>query len=598
MSARWRTAGAVSALAVPLVLAAAPARAQVPAPPPKADTTAAVQDTAVVDSLIRGVRLPVPNPAVPQGPLPPGSRYTFTRDSILWSGGLTLADLLTRIPGVYVLRAGFVGEPEYIQYYGRGGTALEVYWDGMPWVPLGGDTVAVDPGQFPLTYLRQVDVEVQAGVLRVYLVSERHETPAVRTKVRVQSGAFKSAQYAALFQKRMPGGLGLDLGANYVGTDGPNQAAGADAFDIWGKVSWMPTDRVGMSYQVRRQNLKRDGIGGGQSVPALDGARTDMQFDMFAQSRGDGLGFSGDIGVASSFWTADSGVTPGRHGVRQVHAGLRYRGSTLGIGAEIRGADARTPLAADARLGWTPLSWFVVAGDAGYRRHEHDRTSKWVRGSAGIYYGPLSLVGEAAVRDVVAAPVFAGDTAQATTDLQLRLGLRSRWLSGNATVQKRDAYAPVPYLELPIIPALGPSPKATYLVADAYLSPISALTLSGQYSNPVSGEAADFQPPQHVRAALTLRSKFWRTFRSGAFDLKLQVATERWAEGTGGMSDQGTPIRLPAAQFWDFQVEVQLVSFTAFWVLRNGTLSEDEFVPGLPYPGNAQYFGASWVFGN
>jgi hypothetical protein len=239
-----------------------------------------------------------------------------------------------------------------------------------------------------------------------------------------------------------------------------------------------------------------------------------------------------------------------------------------------------------------------VAGDAGYRQHEHDRTSKWVRGSAGIYYGPLSLVGEAAVRDVVAAPVFAGDTAQATTDLQLRLGLRSRWLSGNATVQKRDAYAPVPYLELPIIPALGPSPKATYLVADAYLSPISALTLSGQYSNPVSGEAADFQPPQHVRAALTLRSKFWRTFRSGAFDLKLQVATERWAEGTGGMSDQGTPIRLPAAQFWDFQVEVQLVSFTAFWVLRNGTLSEDEFVPGLPYPGNAQYFGASWVFGN
>jgi hypothetical protein len=194
VSARGRTARAVSVLAVLLLAAASPARAQVPVPPVRGDTAAAVQDTAAADSVIRGVRLPVPESAVPPGPLPPGTRYTFTRDSILWSGGLTLADLLARIPGVYILRAGFVGEPEYVQFGGRGGTVLEVYWDGMPWVPLGGDTVAVDPGQFSLTYLRQVDVEVQAGLLRVYLVSERHETPEVRTKVRVQSGAFKSAQ--------------------------------------------------------------------------------------------------------------------------------------------------------------------------------------------------------------------------------------------------------------------------------------------------------------------------------------------------------------------------------------------------------------------
>jgi hypothetical protein len=275
-----------------------------------------------------------------------------------------------------------------------------------------------------------------------------------------------------------------------------------------------------------------------------------------------------------------------------------YRRANLGIGAEIHGADARTPLAVEARLGWVPLPWVVLAGDAGYRRHEYDRTSTWVRGSAGLYYGPIYVVGEAAARDVVQAPVYAADTAQATTDLQLALGLKTKWLTGSAAVQKRDAYAPLPYLELPIVPALAPSPKATYLVAEAYLSPVSALTLSARYSNPISGEAADFQPPQHLRAALTLRSKFWRTFRSGAFDLKLQVATERWGEGSAGVSAQGAAIRLPASQFWDYQVEVQLVSFTAFWVLRNGALSEDAYVPGLPYPGNGQFFGASWTFGN
>ncbi len=564
----------------------------------RADSLVPVQDTAAVDSLIRGVVLPVPEAELPLGPLPPGSRYTFTRDSLVWSGGLTLADLLARIPGVYVLRAGFVGQPEYVQYWGRGAAALEVYWDGMPWLPLGGDTVAVDAGQFSLTYVRLVEIEVQPGLLRAYLVSERHETPIVRTKVYAQSGAFKSAQYAALFQKRAASGFSLDLAANYLGTDGPSRAAGSDLFDVWGKVAWLPTDRIGATYQLRRQTVDRDGLDGGSSVPARKGARTDMQFVMFAQTRGDGLGLRVDAGLASSFWSADSGVTPGRHGVRQVHAGVRYRLPNLSIGGVVRAADARTPFAAEASAGWVPLPWVVVAGDAGYRRHERNRSSSWVRASAGLFLGPAYAVGDAALRDVVQAPVFADDTAQATADLGVRVGLDTKWLSGSAALQKRDAFAPAAYAELRAVPALAPSPQATYLVAEAILRPISALTFSGTYSNPVQGTAADFQPPQHLRAAVTLRSKFWRTFRSGAFDIKLQAALEQWGEGTAGESSPGNVIRLPTAQFWDFQVELQLVTFTLFWVLRNGTVSQEGYVPGLPYPGNAQFFGASWTFGN
>jgi hypothetical protein len=558
--------------------------------------SAAAQDSLELQVGLRGNTLPIPELEVPPGPLPHGSRYSFTRDSILWSGGLTLADLLAQVPGAYVLRAGFVGLPEYVQYGSRGGAALEVYWDGLRWLPLGGDTAFVDPGQFPLTYVRRVDIEVLPGLLRVHLASERHETPSVRSKIRVQSGAFKSAQYAALFQKHSASGFSLDLAGNFIGTDGPLQAAGADAFEMWLALGWLPSPRYGARWQVRRQNLDRDGVAGG--VPQREGARTDMQFSMFAQSRDDGLGLRAEAAFGSSVWTADSGITPGRHGVSQVRGSVRYRLPNLSLSVGAAAADARTPFTLEGRAGWVPLRFLVLAGDAGYRRHEGDRTSRWVNGSVGLRVGPFSVAGEGAWRNTVQAPVFADDTALVTRDLRVRAGFDTRWLWGSAAVERRASFAPRPYGELPIIPQMAVAPEATYLVARSGLRPISPLTFSGTFSNPTGDVSTDFQPPQHLRAAITFRSKFWRTFRSGVFDLQVKALYERWEAGSAGLDAEGSPILLDSGRFWEFSVEIELVTFTLFWILRNAQLSDDQYVPGLDYPGNSQFFGASWVFAN
>lgn len=564
------------------------------------DTTRVRPDSLPPEPFAAGLTFPVFEPEAPSGPLPPGSRYTFTRDSLLWSGGLTLADLLARIPGVYVARAGFVAQPEYVQYGGRGGAALEVYWDGMRWEPLGGDTAFVDPGQFPLTYLRRVDVEVLPGMLRAYLVTERHETPVVRSKIHVQSGAFKSAQYAALFQKRTPAGVGLDLAANYAGTDGPAGAAGADLFDVWARVSWTPDHRVGASYQLRRQDVDRDGLPStvGTSVPVREGARTDMLITLTAATRPDGLGLRVETGLASSSWSADSGAALEDHGVRQAHVRLRYQRPSWTAETVARVADARTPLALEGRVGWVPVPGVALAADAGYRTHRGDRHSQWVRGAIGVYLGPFTLAGEATLREAVQVPALVDDTVIPTRDLAARAGLDTRWLSGSVTLARQDAFQPRPYGELPLLPSLGPSGAATYLRVEAVLRPTRALSVSGWYADPLSGPLAGLQPPQHVRAALTWRSKFWRTFRSGAFDLKLQASVERWNAGTAGVRADGSTIVLPEATFWETQVMFQLVDFTGFWILRNARLTEAEYVPGLVYPGNAQYFGVSWTFGN
>ncbi len=88
---------------------------------PAVARTSAAQDTTSVDSLTnlttpdtvpRRPVLPVADTETPMGPLAPGTRYQFTRTSMVWTSALTLADLLTAIPGVYVARGGFFGQPE------------------------------------------------------------------------------------------------------------------------------------------------------------------------------------------------------------------------------------------------------------------------------------------------------------------------------------------------------------------------------------------------------------------------------------------------------------------------------------------------------
>ncbi len=549
---------------------------------------------------MRPLVLRVDQGGAPAGPLPPGTRYTFTRDSVLWSDAMSLADLLATLPGVYVARAGFVGQPEYVQYGGRGGSALEIYWDGQRVEPLGGDTLFLDPGRFPLTYLRRVDVEMWPAALRVYLVSERHELPSVRSMVRVNSGAFKTAAYTALFQRRWPSGLSLDLAGDFVGSDGPDQSAQSDQFDLWAKLGWLSDDGLGAFYQIRRQRRDREPrtVAGGGGVPERRGSRTDFLFALVMNPRDERRGLRAEGGIGVSRWSADSGSSLQDQDLRHAYASLQYAGTRWSVDLRARASDVRTPLELEGRLGWAPIPGVVLAGETRWRRHDRDRSSRAVYGSAGLYAGPVSLVGQLAIARAVQAPALHADTAVPTTDRSLRAGFDTRPLTTHVALVRRDAYAPLPYPDLSLLSALEPTPPATYLVADAQLRPVGALTLSGWFADPVSGTPADFQPPKHGRAAVTLRSKFWRTFRSGAFDLKVQVAMESWSAGSAGIGQDGTPIALPSATFYEFHLELQLVSFTAFWNVRNARLSDAQYVPGLVYPKYAQSFGGTWTFSN
>jgi hypothetical protein len=57
-------------------------------------------------------------------------------------------------------------------------------------------------------------------------------------------------------------------------------------------------------------------------------------------------------------------------------------------------------------------------------------------------------------------------------------------------------------------------------------------------------------------------------------------------------------IVLEPVTYQEWSVAFQIVDFTAFWNLRDAALAQKQYIPGLPYPHNAQVFGVRWEFAN
>jgi hypothetical protein len=312
------------------------------------------------------------------------------------------------------------------------------------------------------------------------------------------------------------------------------------------------------------------------------------------------MGLRAEAGVASSAWKADSldPDVPAQR-VKQAYASLRYMRSNLTMDLSARLGDTRVKSAISSRLGWVPLPGLVLSGDARWYRHDSERTSLVGIGSIGLYGGPFSLVGTIHYGDEVHAPALAFDSAQKTVDRAIRAGIRTQPFSGHVSIVWRDPYVPLPIPEVGVIASFDTTRATTYLVADVRLASSRALALDAWYSSPLVGEPGNLQPPKHTRVQITYRSKFWRTFRSGAFDLKVQIAAEFWTDGIGGYDVTGSPVDLPGATFWDAFVQFQLVDFVAFWNFRNMYNSKDTYFPGLEYLQRAvQIYGVKWEFSN
>ncbi|HEX2219967.1 MAG TPA: TonB-dependent receptor [Gemmatimonadales bacterium] len=547
------------------------------------------------------LRVPVLAQLERPGPRPALTRTVFTRDSIEWGHATTVGDLLAQVPGVFLWRGGFVGRPEPVNFQARGAGSTEYYLDGLPYVPAGVDSVAVDPALLSISFLERMEVERWPGLLRIYLFTRRHDRLAPRSRIAIARGEGDFARYEGSLERRFSNGLGFGIAADYLNS--PTASGRSSSYSntqFWLQGSYIPSSKIGVQYQLlrsapnRRPFVVADPISDDTIGLGFDARRTDAQLRLSWRADEGGLGPRLDLLYGRTSW--DGGSVEQR--ISQFGGALAYRTPTFSAGASAYHRTRWTALDVRGTFGWTPTPAVTARAEAVHQRHYGGRNSSFVALAAGLQpVRGFALTGSARIGNVVTAPAITADTAQDISDYEAALGWERQRLGLRLAFSRTAAFSPFGYAEFPGVASLGTVPDAEWVTARVRLAPLRWLTLEGWYSDP-RDIIPEGVPPTHSMTAVTLRSKFLRQFPSGVFDLKLRLSVESWGTGVIGRDAAGLPITLGGATFFRTLLQIQLQSFSLFWDRGNLTASELTYVPGFELPAYGTVFGVRWEFLN
>jgi hypothetical protein len=250
------------------------------------------------------------------------------------------------------------------------------------------------------------------------------------------------------------------------------------------------------------------------------------------------------------------------------------------------------------RASWNPIPILVLAMEGAYRRHDGGRSTRWLGTRAGLELpAGLELSASARGGQQVTAPAIPTSVEQDVREVGGALAWNSRRLGVEGRIERTAAFAPDGYQELPGLVSIAASPSSTWLSAGGFVRPLDWITVRGWYA-PGSQPAAEGLPPRHWSMTGTIRTNLLRTFRSGAFDLKLELGYEGWRAGTLGEGPGGAVINIGEAHYVRSLVQVAIESFSVFWESRNLTDETAGYVPGYRVPRFSGMFGVRWGFMN
>lgn len=267
-----------------VLLIAAPASAQDPVPPDtlRPDTTRiAIPPEAVASDTLPGDSL-MPQPADSVGPAPglPGwedplragwafGRWEWTRDELLRYRGLTLLDLLERLPGLHSIRAGAFGREAGLSAAGLGGAAIRIFIDGYELDPLGQPYHELQ--QYGLIDLEKVRAERTAAGLRVDLTTFRLPDSRAYSEVEAAAGNYGTRVLRGTIS-RVAGSRSTVTGSyDHAATSGVGIAEAFLARGAALRWAYQLAPRTGLQLELRQSGAQREG-----SVAPVDHTRRDV----------------------------------------------------------------------------------------------------------------------------------------------------------------------------------------------------------------------------------------------------------------------------------------------------------------------------------
>lgn len=546
-------------------------------------------------------------------------RLRFSREEILSSGAVNLADLLDRVPGVTTYRSGWIAGVHAASFAGDT-RRLRLFVDGVEMdaiEPRNGG--ALDLTDVQLWTLDELIVERAAGEVRVWMRTWTVERTTPYTRADILTGDLNTNAFRGLFARRWRNGVLLQLGGQQMATQSGrvNAVTGAQRSTGRGdgtvqafmaRIGWSKR-RVSVDLFANATGRERDphtARAGFTDLLAYKGSRRDAYLRL---GYGDTLrGFWSQAivgvvrtrleGVGDPTAETDTSVavkTDTIRGRTQQLLAAGYRTSRWSVSMTDRvrpiGGTAFHAPAVRGRLGG---SRYAIGAFA--EQNEADSTRRVDLSARAQPFSWLILTGAQSSR----APDSAtGRVGGSTRRAEAALKVGRLWLGGGVIQDNANQFdSPVilgtPAALLSSVDARGVLVSAVGRLYKDVRVDVQAIRWDGSQYN---------RPQMHVRTEVALISDWRRRFPRGEFSINARI----WHDLRGGVpffygtaAGKSTPdVRMTErANVMTGLLELRLQRATLFYQYRNLTGGAYEQIRGITMPPAVQIYGVRWEFWN
>ncbi|HET6229150.1 MAG TPA: TonB-dependent receptor plug domain-containing protein [Longimicrobiaceae bacterium] len=597
--------------------------------PGEARANDTLPDKAAHDTVPADSTLPAPN--LPEYRRRGGGSWsgvwTWEKRDLDYFHGLSLLDLLERVPGVSVTRSGDFGQPAGVSAYALGGGRLRIYMNGFEIVPLGTGTL--DPQQIALVDVETVRVERELTGIRVDITTYRLEDRRAFAQIEAADGDFSTRILRGFFARPIGASNVVEAGYDVVSTSGFLRRSQYSASTAVARFSHLFAPDRGVEIEYRSGKFDRGTNSTALTFP-LSADRADLILRGRARLPGN-LMLDAQVGRTTLKPAPSDSVTPSESQVQaSARATLTLPVATLQGEARLfraghgyAGDGAELSLRADAGL-----SKFVAA--TGELRSVTSQGTTGLEMEGGVRVGPFA--GFSAFGSVAAGKrplTYTADSVRTrltfgglggvvpSTVVDTIVGFRTtsgsinaarvgaEWSRGTALVGaaavRTDADQVVPF-GLGFDPGLAPVQAGAVNSIEAYASvPIyfQWARLDGWYSRTADTGGRPFLPVDRARAGIT----FHKVFYTGNLEPTARVeALVRGPATTLGVDSQGRLDYSGQTQryaLFNFYLQIRIIDVRLFLQTENliGRRTAAD-IPGLFLPGTRNMYGFRWFFRN